>query len=264
MSFVLSKIFWVFFSPGNIFVLLLLLGVFLAAAKNKKWQDVGHKICFDIAFILFVIAVLPVGDWMLTPLENRFPEAKPDHVDGIILLGGDEKPYISDKRGQPTVFDSARRYIKFAALAREYPKAKLVFTGGSGLLNPDSKLKDAEIARQTLASLGVPVERMVFEDMSRNTHENATKTAELLKPTPQQNWLLVTSAWHMARSMECFRHVGWNVYPAPTGYMTDGETQLKPQFNLEDHLHKINFALHEYYGLVAYKLLGYTDELWPG
>jgi uncharacterized SAM-binding protein YcdF (DUF218 family) len=184
-------------------------------------------------------------------------------VDGILLLGGDEKPYLSDKRGQPVVYDSARRYIEFAALAREYPKAKLVFSGGSGLITPDAKLKDSEIAKQTLESLGVPVDRMAFEDMSRNTHENAVKSAELLKPTPQQNWLLVTSAWHMARSMACFRHEGWNVYPAPTGYMTDGEMSSKPQFNLEEHLLKISLAAHEYYGLVAYRLLGFTDTLWP-
>lgn len=263
MAFILSKIFWVFFSPANIMVLLLVLGVFLASAKNKGWQNLGHKICFDIALLFFFIAVFPVGDWMLTPLEKRFPLNKPDHVDGIILLGGDEKPALSDKRGQPVVFDSARRYLQFAALAREYPKAKLIFTGGSGLITPTAKLKDSEIAKQTLASIGVPVDQMIFEDMSHNTHENAVKTAEIVKPTPQQNYLLVTSAWHMTRSMACFRHEGWHVFAAPTGYMTDGDMSSKPQFNLEEHLLKMSFALHEYYGLVAYRFLGFTDAMWP-
>lgn len=263
MSFLFSKLFWVFFSPANMLVLLLLLGVFLASAQRKSWQNIGHKLCFDIALLFFFIAVFPVGDWMLTPLENRFPKVMPDHVDGIIMLGGDEKPLLSEKRGEPIVLDSARRYIKFAALAREYPQAKLVFSGGSGRLVPEAKMKDAEVAEQSLVSLGVPASRIVFEDASRNTYENAIKSAELIKPTPQQNWLLVTSAWHMARSVACFRKAGWNVYPAPTGYMTSGEINSKPQFNLEEHLLKMTMATHEYYGLLAYRLLGYTDSLWP-
>ncbi len=263
MSFVLSKLFWVFFSPANILVLLLLLGVFLASARRNSWQSVGHKICFDVALLFFLIAVFPVGDWMLTPLENLFPASKPDHVDGIILLGGDEKPLLSEKRGQPVVFDSLHRYVEFTRLAKEYPQAKLVFSGGSGRLAPEAKLKDAEVAKRELASMSAPVDHIIFEDASRNTRENATKSAEIVKPTPQQNWLLVTSAWHMPRSMAVFRKAGWNVYPMPAGYMTGGDLVLKPQLDIEDHLKKMTIAMHEYYGLIAYRLLGYTDMLWP-
>jgi hypothetical protein len=63
--------------------------------------------------------------------------------------------------------------------------------------------------------------------------------------------------------MACFRQAGWNVFAAPAGYQTTGEFSLKPQFNLEEHLQTMTRALHEYYGLVAYRLLGYTGELWP-
>jgi len=263
MSFVLSKIFWVFFSPSNVLVLLLLLSVFLATAERPGLQSLGRKLCFDIAFLLFFMAIFPVGDWILTPLENRFPPVRPAHVDGILLLGGDEKPSFTEKRGQPVMYESARRYIAFAALARQYPQAKLVFTGGSGLLTPDAKVKDADVARQALGSIGVPVDRVIFEDMSRNTYENAIKTAALLHPTLQQNWLLVTSAWHMPRAMASFRKAGWNVYAAPTDYMTSGEVSSRLQFDLEGHMSEINIALHEYYGLLAYRLMGYTDTLWP-
>lgn len=263
MNFLLSKLLWVFFSPANIMVLLLLLGVFLAASKSKGWQDAGHKICFDIAILFFFIAVFPVGDWMLTPLENRFPPQKPDHVDGIIMLGGDEKPLITEKRGVPVMGESARRYIEFASLARDYPKAKLVFSGGSGRLVPEGKMKDAEVAKMALVKLGVAPERIIFEDASRNTYENAKMTAELVKPTPQQNWVLVTSAWHMARAMAVFKKAGWNVYAAPTGYMTAGDLSSKLELNLEEHLRKMTMATHEYYGLIAYYLLGYTDSAWP-
>ena len=244
-------------------VLLLLLGGFLATAQRKGWQDLGRKLCFDIAFLLFFLAIFPVGDWLLTPLENRFPPIRPDHVDGIILLGGDERPYLSEMRGQPVAYSSARRYIEFAALARNYPNAKLVFSGGSGLIAPEAKMKDAEVAKEALASIGVPTEKMIFEDTSRNTHENALKTTALIHPGPKEKWLLVTSAWHMPRAIACFKKEGWDIYPAPTDYMTSGVMSAKLQFSLEEHLQKITMATHEYYGLAAYRLMGYTDQAWP-
>jgi uncharacterized SAM-binding protein YcdF (DUF218 family) len=263
MGFILSKLFWVFMSPGNILVLLLLCGGFLALSRSKGWQDFGRKLEFNIAFLLFFIAIFPIGDWLLTPLENCFPPVKPDRVDGIIVLGGGENPHVTELRGQPVIGESANRYIEFASLARQYPQAKLVFSGGSGRLTPDAQLKDAEVAKQIMASIGMPADRITFEDQSRNTYENAIKTAMLIHPTPQQKWLLVTSAWHMPRAMEVFRKAGWNVYAAPADYVTSGGFSSKLQFNLSDHLMTMTIAMHEYYGLLAYRLMGYTDTLWP-
>lgn len=263
MRFVLSKVLWVFTSPANILVLLLVLGAFLSVAQGERWRRYGRRLCFTIAFVFFLIGILPVGDWMLTPLENRFPLAKPDRVDGIVMLGEDEKPFLSAERGQPVAYTSAANYIQFIKLARTYPDARLVFAGGSGLLAPDSRLKDAEVAKQALADLGFATKRVIFEDKSRNTHENAVMAADMVKPKPDQKWLLVTSARHMARSIACFRKAGWNVYPAPTAYLTDGRYASKLEFNFAGHLVRINMAVHEYLGLLAYRLMGYTDELWP-
>ncbi|MFX6838583.1 YdcF family protein, partial [Acinetobacter baumannii] len=90
---------------------------------------------------------------------------------------------------------SARRYIAFAALARKYPKAKLVFSGGSSRITPLAGAREAEVAKQALASLGVPVEKMAFEDASRNTRENAVFSYNLVHPQGDETWLLVTSAF---------------------------------------------------------------------
>lgn len=263
MSFVLSKIVWLFMAPGNLLVLLLLASAFWVSSPQVVRQERGRRLGFSVAFLLFLIAVFPVGDWLLLPLENTFAAAKPDHVDGILVLGGDEKPHISEMRGQPAAEESAARYMMFAKLAREHPSAKLVFSGGSGLVAPNAVMKDAEVAKQALAFMGVPVDRMVFEDKSRNTHENAAMTAALVHPEPQQKWLLVTSAFHMPRAMGCFRKVGWNVMPAPADYKTSGEWSSRPRLNLAENLLKMTIAMHEYYGLLAYRLMGYTDSLWP-
>ncbi len=244
-------------------MLLLLAGAFLAVAQRESWRVLGRRICFAVALLFFLCAIFPVGDWMLLPLENRFPASKPEHVDGIILVGEDENPELAAARGQPAAHFSADDYIVFASLARRYPQAKLLYTGGSGLIAPNPDLSNAEVARKALGGLGVPVEHMVFEDTSRNTYENAVKSAALVNPTKQQKWLLVTSAQHMPRTVLCFRKAGWNVVPFPASYITSGEFNTRLQFALAAHLFEMELAVHEYLGLVGYKLMGYTDELWP-
>lgn len=263
MTFILSKIAWMFLAPGNFLTLLLLAGAFLALSHREGWRDLGRRLCFDVAFLLFFIAIFPVGDWMLMPLENRYPAVKPVTVDGIIVLGGDENPRISEARGQPALYGSAQRYIEFAALARAYPQAQLIYSGGSPLLKENSKLNQADVARETLTSIGVPQERMIYESHSRNTHDNAVYTAALVHPKPDQRWLLVTSAYHMPRAIGTFKKAGWNVFPAPTDYHTTGVLSSELNFNFSAHLLEMSAAAHEYYGLIAYYLMGYTNSPWP-
>ena len=263
MNFILSKLFWVFASPGNCLALLLVVGAFLGVSHVEAQQKIGRRICFVVALAFFFIGVFPVGAWFLVPLENQYPLQKPEHVAGIILLGGDERPRDSVMPDRLVFLDSGRRYIAFAALARQYPAAKLLFSGGSPEITPKEDLKESMIVKQVLSGLGVPVEKMVFEDASRNTRENALLSYNLVKPQPEQTWLLVTSAFHMPRAMMVFQKAGWNVAPAPTGYLTNGVYSSHLQFNLGQHLTEMAWAVHEYFGLLAYRLMGYTDRLWP-
>jgi len=263
MVFVLSKILWMFTAPGNLLVLLLLASAFLAIARNEELQNIGRRLCFNLAFLMFFIAIFPVGKWMLLPLENRLPLVRPDHVDGIVVIGGDENPLLTEARGQPSLRASADYYIVFAMRARDYPQARLVYAGGSSQLVPLSKLADAEVARQALAAYDVPLDRVTFETKSRTTHENAEAAALLIHPKPTEKWLLVTSAHHMPRAIGAFRKAGWNIYPAPADYRTDGKFTSDLHFDFSDHLSEMSIAVHEYFGLVAYRLMGYSDALWP-
>jgi uncharacterized SAM-binding protein YcdF (DUF218 family) len=104
---------------------------------------------------------------------------------------------------------------------------------------------------------------MTFESKSRNTYENAVFSADIVKPEASQNWLLVTSAFHLPRAMGCFRKAGWNVYAAPTGYFTTGKYRGYTSFNLEEQMLYLSLATHEYAGLVSYWLMGRTNALWP-
>jgi uncharacterized SAM-binding protein YcdF (DUF218 family) len=146
---------------------------------------------------------------------------------------------------------------------RRDPDAKLVFSGGTVYPRPDAKVSDFEVARDVLADMDVPIDHMIFEKNSRNTYENAVFSADIVRPDAKQNWLLVTSAWHMPRAIGCFRKAGWHVYPAPTGYFTTGNYRLKLMADFDNQMHTLTLAMHEYVGLVAYWWMGRTNALWP-
>jgi uncharacterized SAM-binding protein YcdF (DUF218 family) len=263
MAFFLSKVLWAFLSPGCLLALMLAGGLALEAASRAAWKKTGRILCVSATFCLAAIAILPVGDWALTPLENRFAFDPPDRVDGIVVLGGDEETEISEGRGQPVALDSMRRYVMLKDMERRYPDAKLVFSGGFAMRHPDGHIPPSDIADLIMTDIGVPTNRMIFEKNSRNTYENAVFSANLVHPNASQKWLLVTSAWHMPRAMGCFRQAGWNVFAAPTGYFTPGTYQLVP-VRFEKQIRNLTLAAHEYVGLLSYWLMGRTSELWPG
>ena len=148
-------------------------------------------------------------------------------------------------------------------MARRYPDARLVFTGGSANVKQDG-LDEARGVRDLWLSLGVPEARMMFEDKSRNTFENATMTRDLVHPKPGEVWLLVTSAGHMPRSMGIFRRIGWPLVAYPVDYRTFGDARdYKISWNALDALKRLESGLHEWVGLVAYRLSGKTDTLFP-
>jgi uncharacterized SAM-binding protein YcdF (DUF218 family) len=256
--FVLSKLIWILIQPDLIIIVLIAIGVALMWTRRAR---LGRRIASLGAALLVTIAVLPCGAWLLAPLENRFPPVRqpPDRVDGIIVLGGAIDPVLSARHGMPSLNNDAERLTTFAWLARRYPAAKLVFTSGSGLLF-DTQFREADIARQLFAELRLDTKRIVFERNSRNTYENAIFSKALVKPKPGETWILITSAWHMPRAVGIFRQAGWPVLPWPVAYRTGGAYD----FEFADHIQLFDRAVHEWLGLLAYRLLGRTDALFPG
>jgi uncharacterized SAM-binding protein YcdF (DUF218 family) len=111
--------------------------------------------------------------------------------------------------------------------------------------------------------MGLDTGRIVFEDRSRNTWENARYSYDLVKPQPGERWLLVTSAKHMPRSVGVFRKVGWPVIAYPADYLTGRDGPLMPGFGFLAGLDGLEKGTREWTGLIAYRLLGRTDTLFP-
>lgn len=259
MSFAASKILWWIVNPGNLLLLLLCLSLFALLLGRHR---IGTALLAIATMACLAVTVMPVRTWVLRPLENRFPPpSQPDRVDGIIVLGGMINAELSADRGQPVLTDSAERLVAFADLARRYPDAKLVFTGGSAaLLGADDR--EADVARQVLASMGVDVARVRFERNSRNTFENAVYSQRLVEPQPGEAWLLITSAYHMPRSVGIFREVGWPVIPYPVDYSVPAQT-TESGFSLLDGLYGVQWGTREWIGLAFYRLAGRTNAFFP-
>jgi uncharacterized SAM-binding protein YcdF (DUF218 family) len=142
-----------------------------------------------------------------------------------------------------------------------YPAARLVFSGGSGKLAGGPA--EADFVLPLFESFGVPRDRIMLESQSRNTAENARFTMELVQPKPGERWLIVTSAYHMPRAIASFRRAGFAVEAFPVDWRTRAGDEAAPFTALSAGLARTDAALHEWFGLVAYRLTGQTAELWP-
>ena len=264
MFFPLSKIVFFLITPSNFLILVGLLGCLLLFTEAGR--AIGRLFaCFGFLGLLLG-GLAPVSAWILLPLEDRFPAftEKDAPVTGIIVLGGGLQTYISAERDQLTVNDAGERQIALADLARRYPQARLVFSGGSGSIE-EGTISEAGTVERFADTLALPRDRLILESRSRNTRENARFSAEMVHPKPDERWLLVTSAWHMPRAVGCFRRAGFTVTAYPVDYRTAGPRDAT-RFNTfaSDGLLEFDLAVKEWVGLVAYRLAGYTQEWMPG
>lgn len=265
MFYTLSKIFWLFAAPSNIIAMLLAAGAILWIAKRGR---AGRGLLLAGAALYLLCAIAPLGQWLVLPLENRFsrPPADMPAPDGIIVLGGAMDDSMIEARGALVLGPSGSRMTEGVALALRYPRAKMVFTGGSADISGDPRrMTEAEAARRLFESLGLPPGRVIYEDRSRNTWENAVFTRDLVQPKAGERWLLVTSATHIPRSMGIFRQVGFEVIPWPAHYWTRGKAGewIEPNRQASDGLWLVDIGAREWMGLAVYWITGKSNAVFP-
>jgi uncharacterized SAM-binding protein YcdF (DUF218 family) len=266
MFFIASKLFWFVAAPTNALLLTCIAGLALAFTRFRRHSQ-GLLVVGAAGLVL--IAATPFPKWILRPLEDRFPQNLDERrpITGIIVLGG----AIGTQRGQIRFTEAAGRMTEAVRLAHLHPQAKLVFTGGSAQLTGPVTRTEADDAAQFFEAMGIERGRVILEDQSRNTRENATGTAELLKanglsPKPGERWLLVTSAYHIPRAMGVFRKAGLSLEAWPADYYTSGSMRelIRPPHRWSWSFSLVDDTAKEWVGLMAYRWAGYTDELLPG
>lgn len=251
--FYLSKIIWLIISPDSLLLIFLTIGVFFLWRKKYVW---GKGVLTSVLILLMLIGMLPIGEWLLYPLESKYPpNPELKEVDGIILLGGAEDAERSYLWQQPVLGNATERYFALITLVKKFPNARVVFTGGSGRLAMQA-YKEADVAKQLFIQQGLDVSKFIFEDNARNTWENATFSKKLGKPIDGEKWVLITTGWHMPRAVGVFQKQGWEVTPYPVVFASKPNRLLRLEWNFSKHLNNLNIAAKQWIGLIAYKFTG--------
>jgi uncharacterized SAM-binding protein YcdF (DUF218 family) len=265
LFFFFSKTLGIMLLPTNFLIGVGLVGLVLLFTR---FASLGRKLVVASVVLLAICGFSPIGSLLLSPLEQRFPpwDATGGAPDGIVVLGGSFDTELSAARGVPVFGSSVDRLIAAAALARRYPKARILFSGGNANLVFDDTAREADYAISVFESLGISSDRLIMERRSRNTQENAEFSKAIASPKPGERWLLVTSAYHMPRSIGVFRKIGFAVEPYPADWRTGGRWGDVLKFSVYsiEGLGRFEIAMREWIGLLAYRIAGKTGEIFPG
>jgi uncharacterized SAM-binding protein YcdF (DUF218 family) len=262
MFFVLSKTAAFALLPSNFLIAVGLIGLVLMVTRFKR---AGVRMAVSSLVLLALLGFSPLGELLNHKLESQFPPWDASHgaPDGIVVLGGVISPGLSTDYGDIMVNSNAGRVIALVKLARAYPNMRIIFSSGDASLSGNGAA-EADFLYPLLDSFGIPRERVVLEPNSRNTVENARFSLELAKPKRGERWLLVTSAQHMPRAVGCFRQAGFAVEAYPVVWRTRKLISLFPAHELGAGLHRLDDVVHEWIGLIVYRLTGRTGEFLPG
>jgi uncharacterized SAM-binding protein YcdF (DUF218 family) len=242
MIYYISKVFWLIAAPTSALVLMSAIAAFWAVLRGS---NCAAWLAAAVACGLVIGTFTPIGVALTAPLEYRFAFSPSDSQappDGIILLGGTGSGGID----------------VMSALSQDYPNARLIFSGFSVTDPTDKNLF------KRFVHLGGDPARVSMEPQPRTTSEDALYTAASLKPKPSERWLLVTSALHMPRAVGCFRVAGFQVQPYPIEFRTVQSHPFATFAPGSEALSHLDTAAKEWIGLLAYRLMGNTDALFPG
>ena len=230
----------------------------LLLSRHDRWSRRFRHASLLLAALMLLS---PLGYALLRPLEDAFPVPKLHRApQGIILLAGAEMLAQTARSGQPEWSAAADRLTFVATLAHRYPGAKIIVAGGVAL---GKGPVDVDLAAGWLQSVGVEPERIRKIAQTYNTAQNAAAVAPLIGNG--NNWVLVTSAFHMPRAMLCFEKQG----ARPIAFPVDHRLPLKHGWAawlipaVSGNLDALNYATHEWIGILLYRLQGQTDRLWP-
>ena len=259
MTFYLSKTLWSLFNPFHLILIIFFIGFILNLISFKLISKIFYIFSF---LLLFIFGVLPTGSYLNFLLEKNFHSSNyyPDSLDGILILAGATKPNLTKEHNQINLNGLVERLTESIFLINKYPEARVIFSGGSGSLS-NNTLTHASVAKQFFEKVGIKPERILYEDKSRNTYENILFSKEIAKPNINQKWLLVTSAFHLKRSLNIAEKLEWNFIPYATDFNKSKKFSWKISFNILSNLSEFQRASHEWLGLISYYFLGRSASI---
>jgi uncharacterized SAM-binding protein YcdF (DUF218 family) len=256
----LAKLVNFLIEPANLIAALVVVGLGLAALRRRR----PATLAFGTAAVLLLgVTLTPLPEWLMRTLEDRFPPEPYTAAElaGAVVLGGATgSGELAAERGTYLLGEPAERLTAAAGLRHRHPDLVIVFSGFSAAIRPTG-LSEGEMTRRLMADLGLPPEGFRYEERSRTTFENARYTVDAVGGGGR--WLLVTSAFHMPRAVAAFRAQGVEVVPYPVDWRAPAVDWTRWIRSGSDRLSWARFAVKEWVGLAAYRLLGRTETLFP-
>ena len=251
MFFVVSKLFRALLFPYPLFLILAV----IAAIKLKAGK---FRLVFRSVLFLLILFSTEVGsNALLWPLENWHQRRSLNSipmVDSVVVLSGMAYPDPTADN-KPEFNAAADRIFAGVELVQAGKSDHLFISGGDGSVS-QTKGKEARALKNWLRDFGIRIQ--VFEESdSRNTYENGLYSAKILLPENKKQIVLVTSAFHMPRSVAIFKKQGFRVIPYPVDFYTT-EPFSVPESYIPSHggLSKLKIFYQEIIGIIAYKLTG--------
>jgi uncharacterized SAM-binding protein YcdF (DUF218 family) len=253
MFFVLSKIFWIVAAPSHWLGLFVLATGFCLLLKRPRAAGIFSLLSL---LVLVLAGTSLLNRPMIRALENRYPRPTwPARVDGVLVLGSGFDVNILRRRQAPQANEGVNRLVAAMAVAHHYPEARVVFTGGSAVLI-GAENAESVTARYVFSELGLEPRRLVLEPRARNTYENILFAKDLVKPKPGAVWLLDTAAVHMPRAMAVAYRLNWPMIAWPSDFITAPTEHGVDIFDVSGNLGLTDYAVHEWIGILAYRLSG--------
>ena len=238
--------------PHTSFYLLLVIALVLILFKNK-W---GKRLLIFTLILFYLLSITPVTNSLLKLLENRHPslESPPEGIQYVVVLGGGT---VNRETGLPTTSrlnsSSTARLLEGIRLFKQMEDGILVTSGGGSKNVPVEDLSCYQAKRMALM-LGFDEDKIVQICNSRDTYEEAKDVQKVVGNKP---FILVTSAFHMPRSVYLFEKLGMTVVPAPCDFKGQSKYNYtySPFLPTTNHLSNSSLAIKEYLGLLFYRLV---------
>ena len=253
MLFILSKTLGIFLVPPGLFVLLLFLSISLLLLNKRK---TGLILLSFTLFLIYFISTEPGKDLILSPLENAYPHPEFSKVNCqyIVVLGGGEIPHSPAENGRASVRPAVAKRLYEAF--KLYKKRELPILVSGGNVYGTEAESEAEAMARFLETIGVSAEKITEERRSRNTFENGIYSYQILARRGIKEICLVTSAYHIPRSVMIFRDVGFKVTPVPADYRV-----YREKYSWYSYLPRVDYlqdsmnGFREYVGILYFELL---------
>lgn len=255
MFFILSKVLYLFVQPLN-WVIGLLVFSFFSKVPGRKRKALGLALALIFLFTNHLIFNQIAKAWE-TKTITADQIATPFEIG--ILLGGYSNSHILPTHDRHNFSARANRFLNTYELYRAGKIKKILLTGGSGDILQNNP-SEAEEVKQFLMLAGVPEADIIVEARSKNTYENAVFTKEILdRDYPGATCLMITSAWHMPRSIGCFEKAGVRFTPFSVDFLTEKDRWLPENSLIPDRngFYYWEVLIKEWVGCVMYRIQGY-------